>query len=55
MLLIVMRHGQSEADVLNVLEGRADFELTLIGKTGGRNCKRALPPVSHQQNLLLHS
>ncbi|MFY9421473.1 MAG: histidine phosphatase family protein [Bacilli bacterium] len=32
MLLIVMRHGQSEADVLNVLEGRADFELTLIGK-----------------------
>ncbi|MCH4886281.1 histidine phosphatase family protein [Acidaminobacter sp. JC074] len=28
MNLILIRHGQSEADVLNVLEGRADFPLT---------------------------
>ena len=28
MDLLVIRHGQSEADVLNVIEGRADFPLT---------------------------
>lgn len=25
MQIIVMRHGESEADILNVHEGRADF------------------------------
>ena len=28
MLLIIIRHGESEADILRVHEGRADFELT---------------------------
>lgn len=32
MNLLVIRHGQSEADILNVIEGRADFELTELGK-----------------------
>ncbi|MBE6759337.1 MAG: histidine phosphatase family protein [Ruminococcaceae bacterium] len=31
MKLLVIRHGQSEADVLNVHEGRADFPLTSLG------------------------
>lgn len=28
MRLLVIRHGESEADILNVHEGRADFQLT---------------------------
>ena len=32
MRLLVIRHGQSEADLLNVHEGRADFELTELGR-----------------------
>ncbi len=31
MILLVIRHGESEADILNVHEGRADFELTERG------------------------
>jgi len=31
MKLLVIRHGQSEADILNVMEGRADFSLTPLG------------------------
>ncbi len=31
MNIIVIRHGQSEADILNVHEGRADFSLTKLG------------------------
>jgi 2,3-bisphosphoglycerate-dependent phosphoglycerate mutase len=31
MELLVIRHGQSEADILNVIEGRADFNLTELG------------------------
>ena len=31
MRLLIIRHGQSEADLLNVYEGRADFELTELG------------------------
>ena len=31
MELLVIRHGQSEADILNVIEGRADFSLTELG------------------------
>ena len=26
MILLVIRHGESEADILNVHDGRADFE-----------------------------
>lgn len=32
MELVVIRHGQSEADVLKRIEGRADFPLTDLGK-----------------------
>ncbi len=28
MVLLLIRHGESEADLLDVHEGRADFELT---------------------------
>ncbi len=31
MILLIMRHGESEADLLDVHEGRADFELTRRG------------------------
>ena len=31
MILFVIRHGESEADILDVHEGRADFELTQKG------------------------
>lgn len=31
MRLLIIRHGESEADLLNVYEGRADFELTKWG------------------------
>lgn len=32
MELLIIRHGQSEADILGVHEGRADFPLTELGK-----------------------
>jgi 2,3-bisphosphoglycerate-dependent phosphoglycerate mutase len=35
MDLLVIRHGQSEADIVKVYEGRADFPLTALG------CKQA--------------
>jgi 2,3-bisphosphoglycerate-dependent phosphoglycerate mutase len=31
MKLIIIRHGESIADIMNVIEGRADFELTKRG------------------------
>ncbi|NLP34282.1 MAG: histidine phosphatase family protein [Clostridiales bacterium] len=31
MLLLIIRHGESEADILKVHEGRADFSLTARG------------------------
>jgi 2,3-bisphosphoglycerate-dependent phosphoglycerate mutase len=31
MVILVIRHGESEADILDVHEGRADFELTKRG------------------------
>ncbi|PGS50163.1 histidine phosphatase family protein [Bacillus sp. AFS041924] len=31
MEILLIRHGQSEADILNVHEGRADFSLTELG------------------------
>lgn len=32
MRLLIIRHGESEANILNVHEGRADFELTEVGQ-----------------------
>lgn len=36
MELLIIRHGQSEADVLGVHEGRADFPLTELGEQQAR-------------------
>lgn len=36
MRLLLLRHGQSEADILKVMEGRADFSLTDKGKIQAR-------------------
>ena len=33
MKLLIIRHGESEADILDVHEGRADFNLTEKGHT----------------------
>ena len=33
MQILLIRHGESEADILNVHEGRADFELTEKGES----------------------
>ncbi|WP_370627072.1 histidine phosphatase family protein [Psychrobacillus sp. INOP01] len=35
--LLIVRHGQSEADLLGVHEGRADFPLTKLGEQQARN------------------
>lgn len=32
MRVLIIRHGESEADLLDVHEGRADFELTELGR-----------------------
>ena len=32
MVILVIRHGESEADILNVHEGRADYQLTERGQ-----------------------
>ncbi|HBK85959.1 MAG TPA: histidine phosphatase family protein, partial [Firmicutes bacterium] len=32
MKILVIRHGESEADILHVHEGRADFALTAEGQ-----------------------
>jgi 2,3-bisphosphoglycerate-dependent phosphoglycerate mutase len=37
MDLFLIRHGQSEADLLNVHEGRADFSLTELGMSQARS------------------
>ncbi|MFA7715521.1 phosphoglycerate mutase family protein [Lactobacillus acidophilus] len=40
MRLLVVRHGQSEADILKVCEGRADFSLTKLGhEQVEKNCR----------------
>ncbi|MGV3489170.1 MAG: histidine phosphatase family protein [Tuberibacillus sp.] len=48
MELLLIRHGQSEADVLNVHEGRADFPLTPLGRRQARamadRVKKDFPP-----------
>lgn len=42
MRILVIRHGQSEADILNVHEGRAGFPLTDEGRTQARATARFL-------------
>lgn len=42
MTILVIRHGESEADLLDVHEGRADFELTERGHTQAEAMARYL-------------
>ncbi|WLR42329.1 histidine phosphatase family protein [Bacillus carboniphilus] len=42
MEILIIRHGQSEADLLNVHEGRADFSLTDLGRNQAINLAKYL-------------
>lgn len=42
MELLIIRHGQSEADLLDVHEGRADFPLTELGEEQARKMAAAV-------------
>lgn len=53
MILLLIRHGESEADVLNVHEGRADFELTQKGHEQAK--KLAEFPVKHYHITEIYS
>jgi 2,3-bisphosphoglycerate-dependent phosphoglycerate mutase len=48
MQILLIRHGESEADILNVHEGRADFPLTELGRKQVRlmaeKVKQDFPP-----------
>jgi 2,3-bisphosphoglycerate-dependent phosphoglycerate mutase len=48
MQILLIRHGESEADILNVHEGRADFPLTALGrkqvKLMAEKVKQEFPP-----------
>ncbi|MEI5906625.1 histidine phosphatase family protein [Bacillus spongiae] len=48
MEIIIIRHGESEADIFNVHEGRADFSLTEKGRQQvhvmGERVKNEFPP-----------
>ncbi len=37
MILLLLRHGQTEADLLNVHEGKADFQMTETGHMQAEN------------------
>ncbi|KGR79922.1 histidine phosphatase family protein [Ureibacillus manganicus] len=47
MLLLILRHGQTEADILNVHEGRADYEMT---ETGHKQAKKMAQYISSKFN-----
>ena len=47
MRIIVIRHGQSEADLMDVHEGRADFALTPSGMDQARRMSRYLCAQEH--------
>ena len=48
MRILVIRHGESEADILNVHEGRADFNLT---EKGNRQASAMAEYVSNNYNI----
>lgn len=48
MILLLIRHGESEADILNVHEGRADFNLT---EKGHKQAKAMAQYVSNNYKL----
>lgn len=47
LLLLLLRHGQTEADILNVHEGRADFQMT---ETGHQQAERMAQYISSRFN-----
>ena len=54
MKLFLLRHGQSEADILNVHEGKADFPLTDLGVKQAKSLGSYLRK-SHQIDIIWSS
>ncbi len=54
MELLIIRHGESEADLLGVHEGRADFPLTMLGE---KQAKRMATYIEqhYPPNIILSS
>ncbi len=46
--ILLIRHGESEADILNVHEGRADFELTEKGRQQVKRLVQKVKKIFHQ-------
>lgn len=51
MRLLIIRHGESEADLLNVHEGRADFALTKVGHAQAEKLARWISDRFHIDRL----
>lgn len=51
MILLLIRHGESEADLLNVHEVRADFELTQRGHEQAKKLAEFLAKHYHISKL----
>ncbi len=45
MRIFIIRHGESEADLLHVHEGRADYELTEKGRAQAKAMAKAMAPA----------
>ena len=48
MQILLIRHGESEADILHVHEGRADFELTEKGRQQVQKLVQKVKKILHQ-------
>lgn len=48
MRIIVLRHGESEADLLNVYDGRGNFSLTELGR---KQAKEAAQMIKERYNI----
>lgn len=48
MQILLIRHGESEADILHVHEGRADFELTDKGRQQVQRLVQKVKKIFHQ-------
>lgn len=49
MQLLLIRHGQSEADILEVHKGRADYHLTELGQNQARKMASHVQKHFHWQ------
>lgn len=52
MKLLLIRHGQSEADLLDVHEGRADFSLTQLGREQAAKLAQVLYNCYHVEQII---